>query len=317
MAKYHELRVSIFMLLPNFIIGGTSAAGTSFLTSILLQHEDVYLPREMRPEPHFFYYSHKYEKGLDWYSSKWFSQWSGQKAIGDRSSSYLYDEKSADRIKTHLPNAKLIFVLRNPSERAWANYRYTVLSGLDPLTFEEALENEDKRIKEAEGIWSEVQPHDYTGRSFYGKQIDYYLKKFDREQILILSSENLRDDTRNQVLKITNFLDIDPLKHFETPVLFTSISVKDPKVQVECREILEADKFNEVVESVRLEEKDISKHCSSTEEKKAIEKLQKNLSRNKNPLDEKLRLKLNDLFRQDQKLLFSLIGESVDFDPWF
>ena len=56
-----------------------------------------------------------------------------QSAIGERSSSYLYHKESAKRISQNLPNIKLIFVLRNPIERTWANYRYTVLSGLVTL----------------------------------------------------------------------------------------------------------------------------------------------------------------------------------------
>ena len=54
---------------PNFIIGGTAAGGTSFLAAILFQHPEIYLPAEMRPEPHYYYKSWEYKKGLDYYSS--------------------------------------------------------------------------------------------------------------------------------------------------------------------------------------------------------------------------------------------------------
>lgn len=303
-------------MLPNFIIGGTSAGGTSFLTSILLQHSNVYLPKEMRPEPHFFYYSHKYSNGIDWYKEKWFSDYSGQHAIGERSSSYLYHEESANRIKKHLPEIKLIFILRNPVERAWANYRYTVLSGLEELDFEEALRLEPIRIKEETGIWAEVQPHDYTGRSYYGNQIEHYLSLFSWDQILIISSEKLSNDTSNQINKITDFLGVERYNDYITPLPFTSLSVIDPKIQVECRSYLGADKFNVIVESIRLNEKNLDRHAQNETELEMINMLIKNISTHKETIKDVTRDKLNSLFKKDQEKLFSIINKYVDFEPW-
>lgn len=304
-------------MLPNFIIGGTSAGGTSFLTSILLQHKNIYLPKKMRPEPHFFYYTHKYKNGINWYESEWFSEYSGQKAVGERSSSYLYQELSAKRIKQHLPNIKLIFILRNPIERAWANYRYTVLSGLEELNFEDALNFEHERIQKEEGIWAEVQPHDYTGRSFYGKQIEVYLKLFSWEQILIISSEKLKNDTQNQINKITDFLDIEKLYNYQTPPCFTSLSVVDPYIQVQCRKYLGADKFNLIVEAIRMNNVILEIYAENEHELKIINQLKANIIPEKQSLDEKLKNKLNTLFIEDQNKLFTLINNKVDFNQWF
>ena len=156
---------------PNFIIGGTAAGGTSFLTAMLVQHPQVYLPKEMRPEPHYFYKSWEYSKGLDYYLERWFSHVPNDSiAIGERSSSYLFGGREvARKIVAIYPKMKFIFTLRNPIERTWANYRYTVLQGLEDLPFEEALAGEERRIKEQTGIWAEIQPYNYTGRGFYGK----------------------------------------------------------------------------------------------------------------------------------------------------
>ena len=49
------------MLSLIFIIGGTAASGTSYLSATLVQHPQIYLPQEMRPEPHFFYKSWEYK----------------------------------------------------------------------------------------------------------------------------------------------------------------------------------------------------------------------------------------------------------------
>ena len=150
---------------PNFIIGGTAAGGTSFLSAILVQHPEIYLPVEMRPEPHYFYKSWEYKKGLDYYLERWFKNVPETAiAVGERSSSYLFGGESvAKKIAAVYPNMKFIFTLRNPIERTWANYRYTVLQGLEKYSFEEALANEKKRVEEQSGIWAEIQPYNYTG----------------------------------------------------------------------------------------------------------------------------------------------------------
>jgi hypothetical protein len=76
-----------------------------------------------------------------------------QQAIGERSSLLLPSDFAAKRLKASFPNIKLIFCLRNPIERTWGNYRFSVLEGLKDLSFEKALDCEIKRISEASGKW--------------------------------------------------------------------------------------------------------------------------------------------------------------------
>lgn len=303
-------------MLPNFIIAGTAAAGTSFLTAILLQHKEVYLPKNMRPEPHFFYFSEKYKKGIGWYEEKWFSESRGQKAVGERSSSYFYHKDSAIRIAEHLPGVKLIFVLRNPIERAWANYRYTVLNGLDDLSFSEALRKETDRIKNAQGIWSEVQPHDYTGRSMYGEHLEHYLKYFSWDQILIVQSEKLSSETELQLNRVTDFLEVSSLDNFVRPPVFTALNVKCPKIQAEIRESLGADKFNLVIESIRKEEKNLFRFADNDSEREIIQLLYSNMGTEKKPIEEKDRYLLSEFFARDQEKFFVLAQQRIDFEPW-
>jgi len=303
-------------VLPNFLIAGAAASGTSFLSSILKQHTDIYLPKEMRPEPHFFYYSDKYDRGIDWYKRKWFSEVNKQSAIGERSSSYLYHKESAKRINENLPDIKLIFVLRNPIERAWANYRYTVLSGLEDLSFTDALETEPHRVKNASGIWKEVQPHDYTGRSLYGEQLEFYLKFFSWSQILIVNSEKLSSETQIQLDRITNFLGVKDFEQFELPPAFTSLSIFDKDVQIKCRKLLGANKFNFIVEAVRRKEFNIEGFYENNQEKKIIETLSNNMVSEKNKIPEKNYQWLADFFREDQKKFFNIAKNNIDFKPW-
>ena len=54
-------------------------------------------------------------------------------------------------------------------------------------------------------MWSEIQPFNYTGRSFYAKQIKEFLKFFSKKNILLIKSENLSANTDVELKKICNF----------------------------------------------------------------------------------------------------------------
>ena len=45
-----------------------------------------------------------------------------EKAIGEASPSYIYNQKAPQLIKEHLPNVKIIAILRHPTDRAYSNY---------------------------------------------------------------------------------------------------------------------------------------------------------------------------------------------------
>jgi hypothetical protein len=300
-------------MLPNFIIGGTAAGGTSFLSSVLMQHNDIYLPRRMRPEPHYFYYSHLYKNPIEWYQQKWFSEWAGQSAIGERSSSYLYMPACAERIHKHLPNVKLIFMIRNPIERTWANYRYTVLSGLEELDFAQALDQEQERIRSEEGIWKEVQPHDYTGRGFYGRQIRNFMKYFSLDQILLVSSEKLRNDINGQLNRICDFLRVSPLIKFDIPPEFAALSVENPLIQKQCRDYFK-DRFDLFVEKIRVNDMSVDNLLLDNADCDMFAMLKANIVNKKKDMDSWIRTRLEQIFKNDSEDFFNVSGEYIDFD---
>lgn len=296
---------------PNFIIGGTAAGGTSFLTAMLVQHPQIYLPKEMRPEPHYFYKSWEYARGLNYYIERWFAQVpSDSLAVGERSSSYLFGGRDvATKIAAVYPEMKFIFTLRNPIERTWANYRYTVLQGLEDLSFEEALSKEEQRIKEQSGVWAEIQPYNYTGRGFYGTQLQEYLEFFQKERMLLIKSEELSRNTRHELEKTYRFLDLTELDFLpERAPDHTSLSVVDPKLQMRLREHF-AERFDLVAEAIRRGE-NISGFVQKTEDEEAIRLLRENMKGTKEPMPQECRDYLRGLFAKDMELLKSM----VDFD---
>ena len=297
---------------PTFLLGGTSAGGTSFLSALLLQHPEVYMPREMRPEPHFFFKSWEYDRGVSYYLKRWFDNVpTSAAAVGERSSSYLYGgSETASKIVRHLPAVKMVFVLRDPVQRAWANYRYTVLEGLEDLDFESALASETDRIVAASGIWSEIQPHDYTGRGFYGRQLLGFLEHIDRSSIHVIKSEHLRDDTEATLASVCSFLGVDRtlVGTLERPSEYTSVSVINPRVQVEARSRLHS-RFDLIVEAVR-DGSDPFRFSESPDDDAVVASLTGNLTNRKLRIPRAARSLLKERYEEDLALLTSL----VDFD---
>lgn len=296
---------------PNFIIGGTSAGGTSFLSALLVQHPEVYLPKEMRPEPHYFFKSWEYQKGIEYYLSKWFESVPDSAiAVGERSSSYLFGGESvAKKISDIYPRMRFIFTLRNPIERTWANYRYTVLQGLEELSFEEALGKETSRIKAQRGIWAEIQPHNYTGRGYYAAQLRDFLKFFPAESVLTIKSELLSSQTNIELRKIHEFLGLTNLTfdYVRAPD-HTSVNVVDPKLQTELRQYF-GDRFDKVIEATRREES-LHKFNGCALDAEKLKLLAGNMVGKKQPMPEAARDYLNDLFEKD----ISELSRLVDFD---
>ncbi|MCW8832140.1 MAG: sulfotransferase [Colwellia sp.] len=103
------------------MIGAAKSATTS-LSKMLSEHPQAAIAKDK--EPHFFAYDKLYARGLAWYETK-FSHCSDEIAIGDASVSYARLRTHPDavkRIKAHVPDAKIIFMVRHPIERIESGY---------------------------------------------------------------------------------------------------------------------------------------------------------------------------------------------------
>ncbi|MBG6174932.1 hypothetical protein IWQ55_002757 [Labrenzia sp. EL_208] len=294
-------------MLPNFLIGGGVAAGTSFLSATIAHHPDIYLPRIQRPEPNFFHYSAKYNQGLDWYQQNYFHEVADETAVGERSSLLLTSPEASERIAASLPQIKLVFCLRNPIERAWANYRFSVLEGLEALSFADAMAQEDERMRKAEGRWAEVQPNAYVNRSRYAGGLKKYISLFGRENILLLKSEDLGSQPGENVSRVCTFLNVEPRSDLPLPPNYSSPSVVDPVIQTELRAYF-GDRFSQLIETIRKEDKTSSVQVSEQDEVN-VERLRENLRGQKDPMPEECRQRLRALLKDD----IAAVQDMVDF----
>ena len=190
--------------LPDFLGLGTQKGGTTTLHCLLGQHPDVYLPA--CKEVHFF--DQNYNAGEHWYRDRFQGAQPAQRC-GDITPFYLFHPDVPERIHQHLPNARLIVLLRDPVERAISQVFHAQRLGFEPLPVDEALAAEQGRL--ATGDAYSFQKHSYLSRSLYLEQLDRYETIFPREQLLILRSEDLFSTPESVWQKLLSFLKLQPI----------------------------------------------------------------------------------------------------------
>jgi len=198
--------------MPNFFIVGAQKAGTTSLYHYLNQHPQVYM--SPRKEPHFFegMQSEFRRPGrrnapvsdLAEYQTL-FEGVSDERAIGEASASYLYSPRAPGLIKSCVPDAKIIAILRNPAYRAYSNFLHCVQVGREPLgTFAEALQAEESRMREKWGpLWY------YKQKGFYYAQVKRYFDAFGRDKVGVWLYEDLRNDAFGTLGEVFRFLGVD------------------------------------------------------------------------------------------------------------
>ena len=113
--------------LPDFVVIGALRAGTTTLYSLLSQVPGICL--SMIKETDFFIAELNYRHGPDWYAGL-FRQ--PEMVCGDISPNYSTSDRFpgvAARLKKHAPHAKIIYIVRDPVERARSHYQHTWLKG--------------------------------------------------------------------------------------------------------------------------------------------------------------------------------------------
>ena len=194
--------------LPDFILVGAPRCATTWLHECLEEHPEVFLPD--CKELNFFCVNHwgnDYTRhGLPYYTS-FFDKASDGQILGDISPNNMWDTESATRIHHAIPNAKILFLLRNPIDRAWSHYNYiTNRSVKYPHTFDEVID----------GQW---QSSGVIDQGFYAKQIRPYLRIFPQRQLLTILHEEIKTAPEKTFDQICTFIGATPgvrPKHLHT-----------------------------------------------------------------------------------------------------
>lgn len=202
--------------MPNFLIIGSGRSGTTSLHNFLGQHPEIYV--SPFKETNYFAFEgreHLYGgPGARWlikssvYERKryeaLFEDVRDEKAIGESSPRYLYTPESIERISRELPDVKLIAILRNPVERAFASFVGLRRDGWEPSdSFFEALDQESQRVAENWVMGC------YTHVGYYFRHLSLCYELFPPDQIKIYLHEDFRDKPTELLQDVYSFLGVD------------------------------------------------------------------------------------------------------------
>src|SRR5215469_15817261 len=177
--------------LPDVIIAGAPRSATTWLYMLAKLHPQLAMAEPRVPEPKFFLVDELFERGLEYYSANWFAALPSDRLLGEKSANYLESPAAAERIYHSLPRAKLIFVLRNPVDRAYSNYLWSCQNGLEVESFERALALEEQRERALPPGLRFARPHAYFSRGLYIRHLARFFNRFPRQQMLVLRHEDV------------------------------------------------------------------------------------------------------------------------------
>ena len=200
--------------LPNLLIVGAAKCGTTSLHNYLKQHPDIFMSKQK--EPHFLINSdigedriHKAITVLEDYEDM-FKTDSIYKYKGESSVMYLaFPEFSIKNIKKYLdPDVKIIIMLRNPVERAFAGYLHNLrYNPSENLSFEEAFEKSEARYYQERDITPDTR---YLHVGNYYSQVESFMSMFN-DNVLVIMYEDYVSDIDLCLANVFDFLDIDKI----------------------------------------------------------------------------------------------------------
>jgi hypothetical protein len=190
------------MTLPTFFIIGAPKAGTTSLHNYLAEHPEIHMSAVK--EPRFFAGP---ENGLPYPPDRVANQASYEQLFesdlavrGESSTDYtIHPRRSGvpERIKSYVPDAKFIYLVRDPVERALSHYRMIV-----------ALMGEQRSLREVLGNLDDLYSP-YISAGLYATQLELYLRHFPKDRVLVVDHSDLLATRQATLSRIFEFLEVD------------------------------------------------------------------------------------------------------------
>jgi hypothetical protein len=203
---------------PSFVIAGGQRCGTTSLYRYLSMHPSVY--PALTKEVHYF--DLNYSRGLNWYASHFVSRNLAAKTrkpgstriTGEASPYYMFHPLAPARLRSLLPDTKIIVILRDPVERAVSHYKHEFAKGFETADLETALRLEPIRLQgEEEHIVTDErynsfahQHYSYLARGDYVPQLQRLFAVFPADQLLVLESGKFYENPHREYQRTLDFL---------------------------------------------------------------------------------------------------------------
>ena len=179
---------------PNYLVIGAQNCGTTSLCANLGKHPDVFVtyPKEL----HFFSDPNTFEKGWTWYEGH-FKEVTTETAIGEGSTTYtrnVYQPDAPGLIARHLPDARLVYMVRHPLRRMETHWLHRRRLKRNPLWDFERTYREVPWMLDASLFW---------------RQISFYRENFPDDRIHVVFFEDYVADPDRELARCFEFLGVD------------------------------------------------------------------------------------------------------------
>lgn len=196
----------------DFMIAGAQKGGTTALDAYLRTHDEVCMSNVK--EVHYFdrrkYFRRRLHRPLLTYGPyhKHFNPHPQHRVVGEATPDYLYWQDAPRRIWRYHPGIKLIFILRNPIERAYSHWQMNTRLVGETMPFMDALLQEEERCRAARPF--QHRTLSYVDRGRYTEQLRRFWHFFPREQTLVLRNKQLRHNPQATLDEVTRFIGVNP-----------------------------------------------------------------------------------------------------------
>ncbi len=192
------------MSLVNTLIIGTQKGGTTSLFHYLEQHPDVCSSKIK--ETNYFLEERLFAKGESYFHA-YFEKCSGKKIVLTSHAHLLPGVGVPERVKEYNKEMKIIVILRNPVERAFSAYRHALKHGWEQenVDFLERINKPWKNNGEFRGMYDLA----YFRNGLYHQHLQNWLNFFSRENLLILTTNELKVNVEQTMGKVYRFLNLD------------------------------------------------------------------------------------------------------------
>ena len=184
--------------LPNLVVIGAQKCGTSGLHYYLSLHPEIAMssPKELN----FFIEERNWDRGVEWYARHFDPDARVRGESSPNYTAYPHHAGVPERMHSLIPDARLIYLVRDPVERIAAHW----------------VHNYAKRREKGDVAATIMHPNTtYVIRSQYYMQLRQFLNRFPAERILVLDQQDLRHRRAETLRKAFSFLGVDP--EFDDP----------------------------------------------------------------------------------------------------
>ena len=179
--------------LPNLIVLGAQKCGTSGLHYYLSLHPEVSMSRPK--ELNFFIEERNWPRGLDWYRGHFDPAARVRGEASPNYTAYPQHDGVPERMHGVVPEAKLIYLVRDSLERIAAHWVHNYAKRREKGDLETTLSHPNTS---------------YVARSRYAMQLERFLVHYPKEQVLVFQQSDLRHDRAATLRTVFEFIGVDP-----------------------------------------------------------------------------------------------------------